>query len=132
MKTWATNEIPNRAPPLPLEALEMMIGQSLFQKDDLFALSLMLAFHGLLRTGELLGVQKAHCQQSGPPKGARGKEQQKASPLERKTPFGDFGSGKIPRTPGARCVKLRTPGAKSLLLAWKPVASATTSFVPTV
>ena len=44
----------------------MMIGQSLFQKDDLFALSLMLAFHGLLRTGELLGVQKAHCQQSGP------------------------------------------------------------------
>ena len=66
MKTWATNEIPNRAPPLPLEALEMMIGQSLFQKDDLFAFSLMLAFHGLLRTGELLGVQKAHCQQSGP------------------------------------------------------------------
>ena len=66
MKTWATNEIPNRAPPLPLEALEMMIGQSLFQNDDLFALSLLLAFHGLLRTGEVLGVHKAHCQQAGP------------------------------------------------------------------
>ena len=66
MKTWTSTEIPNRAPPLPVEALDILVGYSLFQHDDLFALSLFLGFHGLLRTGELLGVKKSHVEQKGP------------------------------------------------------------------
>ena len=42
------------------------MGYSLFRRDDLFALSLLLGFHGLLRTGELLGVKKSHVEQQGP------------------------------------------------------------------
>ena len=66
LKTWSANELPNRAPPLPLEALHVLAGYALFSDQPLFALSLLLGFHGLLRTGELLGVQKAHVVQSGP------------------------------------------------------------------
>ena len=66
MKTWSTTELPNRAPPLPQEALDILVGYSLFRDDPLFALSLLLGFHGLLRTGELLGVKKQHIEQAGP------------------------------------------------------------------
>ena len=57
MKTWVTHEVPNRAPPLPLDCLYAMVGYCLFKKWHSFALSLLLAFHGLLRTGELLGLK---------------------------------------------------------------------------
>eukprot|EP00438_Fugacium_kawagutii_P018550 Skav215112 [mRNA] locus=scaffold1893:181349:186727:+ [translate_table: standard] len=57
MKAWVTNEVPNRAPPLPLEVVEMMVGHCLFKGKPLYALSLLVAFHGLLRTGELLGLK---------------------------------------------------------------------------
>jgi integrase len=60
MKPWATHEVPNRAPPIPLDCLHVLLGYALFKKLDLFALSLMLGFHGLLRTGELLGLQAKH------------------------------------------------------------------------
>lgn len=57
---------PNRAPPLPLDALHVMAGYSLFSDRPLFAWSLLLGFHGLLREGELLGIQKAHVVKAGP------------------------------------------------------------------
>lgn len=60
MKTWVTNEVPNRAPPLPLELLECMTGYALFKQMPLFALSLLLGFHGLLRTGELFQICARH------------------------------------------------------------------------
>ena len=60
MKAWVTNEVPNRAPPLPLDALYAMVGYSLFHNDSAFALSLLLGFFGLLRTGELLSVKNRH------------------------------------------------------------------------
>ena len=66
MRTWQTNEIPNRAPPLPVEALHVLVGYALFSGNGLFGLSLLLAFHGLLRTGELLGIRKTHVTQVGP------------------------------------------------------------------
>ena len=66
LKTWSSNELPNRAPPLSLDALQVLTGHALFNDKPLFALSLLLGFHGLLRTGELLGVKKAHVVQSGP------------------------------------------------------------------
>ena len=57
MKTWVTHAVPNRAPPLPLNALHCMVGYAIFKEWHLFALSLLLRFHGLLRTGELLGLK---------------------------------------------------------------------------
>ena len=60
LRTWNTSEIPNRAPPMPVEVLEAMVGHSLFHNRPLFALSLLLGFYGLLRTGEILGLTKKH------------------------------------------------------------------------
>ena len=57
LRTWTTQEVPNRAPPLPEPVLRAMVGWSFFHEDFKFGLSLLLAFFGLLRTGELLGVQ---------------------------------------------------------------------------
>lgn len=54
------NEIPNRAPPLPKEVLHAMIGYALFKKWNHMALTLLLAYHGLLRSGELLSLQVKH------------------------------------------------------------------------
>jgi hypothetical protein len=64
MKAWATHEVPNRAPPLSEDALHVLVGYSLVKGWT----SLLLGFHGLLRTGELLGVQAEHVS-VGNPKG---------------------------------------------------------------
>ena len=66
MKAWVTHEIPNRAPPLSLDALYLLVGYSLFKQWDLFALSLLLGFYGLLRTGELLNIEARHVTVSQP------------------------------------------------------------------
>ena len=55
LKTWSTNELPNRAPPLPIDALHTMVGQSLFEDTPLFALSLLLGFHGLPKNRGVVG-----------------------------------------------------------------------------
>ena len=60
LKTWNLNEIPNRAPPLPEAALHAMVGHAFAHKRPLFGLSLLIGFYGMLRTGELLGIQPAH------------------------------------------------------------------------
>ena len=57
MKTWTIHEVPNRAPPLSLSVLKAMCGWSVFTKQYSFGLSLLVAFYGLLRTGELLALQ---------------------------------------------------------------------------
>ena len=57
MKTWATNELPNRAPPLTEGILKAMVGWSIFHQHFTFALSLLVGFYSLLRTGELLQLQ---------------------------------------------------------------------------
>ena len=57
MKTWVTHEVPNRAPPLTLDQLHTLVGYAIFKQHHLFALSLLLAFHGLLRTGEVLALR---------------------------------------------------------------------------
>ena len=60
LKAWHVNEVPCRAPPLPETCLHAMIGWSIFKEEFAFALSLMLAYYGLLRTGELLEVRASH------------------------------------------------------------------------
>ena len=48
------NEVPNRAPPLPEEALQMMVGYSFFKEQYKFGL--LVGFYGTLRTGEILSL----------------------------------------------------------------------------
>ena len=70
LKTWHVNEIPNRAPPLPESALFAMVGWAVFHQHHTFALSLMLAFYGLLRTGELFELNSKSIMITGPTKPA--------------------------------------------------------------
>lgn len=56
LRTWSTSEIPNRAPPLTQEALHAMVGHALCHNAPQFGLSLLVAFYGLLRTGEVLNL----------------------------------------------------------------------------
>ena len=53
LKAWSMNEIPNRAPPLPEEAVHMMVGFAITQREYLFAVSLLVGFYGTLRAGEI-------------------------------------------------------------------------------
>ena len=57
MRTWTSNEIPVRAPPLTEGVLRAMVGWAIFHKHFSFGLSLLVGFHSLLRTGELLNLQ---------------------------------------------------------------------------
>ena len=66
MKTWTVNEMPSRAPPLSVKVLEAMVGWSRFHGYHTFALSLLVGFYALLRTGELLTLQSKHIEMSSP------------------------------------------------------------------
>ena len=56
LKVWSQNEIPNRAPPFPEIVVQALAGRALFLNDPLFALSILLGYYGMLRTGELLDL----------------------------------------------------------------------------
>ena len=70
MKAWTTNEVTNRAPPLTEAVLKAMAGWSFFNEHPTFGLSLLLAFYGLLRTGELLSLQSWQIHMTSPNKPA--------------------------------------------------------------
>ena len=57
LKTWSVNELPNRAPPLPAHVLHAMVGWALFHQRLTFAVSLLLGYYGMLRTGEILDLR---------------------------------------------------------------------------
>ena len=61
LKAWATNEIPNRAPPFPEHVVHALCGWAIFNQHYSFAVSLLVGFYGMLRTGELLGVHRSDC-----------------------------------------------------------------------
>ena len=58
LKVWHTHEVPNRAPPLPERVLQAMVGYCLFHQKPLFALSLLIGFYGMMRTGEVIGLRR--------------------------------------------------------------------------
>lgn len=58
LKAWNMQEIPNRAPPFPESVLQVMVGWAIFKEEPLFALSLLIGFYGLLRTGELYDLHR--------------------------------------------------------------------------
>eukprot|EP00435_Cladocopium_sp_Y103_P045822 s1097_g13.t1 len=57
LKAWHVNELPNRAPPIPEKILQTLVGYYIFHSQPGMALSLLLGFYAMLRTGELLGVR---------------------------------------------------------------------------
>ena len=57
LKAWSTAEIPHRAPPMTLQVLDAMCGWFVMKGMPIMALSLRVAFFGLLRTGELLNLK---------------------------------------------------------------------------
>ena len=57
MKTWSIHEVPSRAPPMTESVLRAMIGWAIMHNHVTFAISLLVGFYGLLRTGELLALQ---------------------------------------------------------------------------
>ena len=69
LKVWHTHEIPNRAPPMPEVVLQAMVGYSIFHGNLLFGLSLLVAFYGMMRTGEVIGLRRSQLEikkDSGP------------------------------------------------------------------
>lgn len=60
LKTWAINEVPNRAPPLPEQVVHAMAGWGFFHGHNSFATSLLLGFYTMLRSGELLSLKSSH------------------------------------------------------------------------
>ena len=60
LKTWHSHEIPSRAPPFPEYILHCLVGWSLMRGEFTFAVSLLVGFYALLRTGELLSLEKRH------------------------------------------------------------------------
>ena len=60
LKTWHTHEIPSRAPPFPEYILHCLVGWALTKHNFNFAVSLLVGFYAILRTGELLAIQRRH------------------------------------------------------------------------
>ena len=60
LKTWSINEIPARAPPLPVHVVQAMAGWAFFKGHYSFGVSLLLGFYCMLRTGEILGLKSSH------------------------------------------------------------------------
>ena len=115
LKTWAVNEIPNRAPPLPEHVLLSMVGWACFHEYYSFGVSLLVGFYGMLRTGELLAVK-------------------------RKDLMADPGGRKVLLSLGLTKGGKRTGAAESVILAhdlvvrpllhWMTIASPSTSLTP--
>ena len=66
LKTWSVNELPNRAPPVPEVVLQAMVGKALLDNDLAFAVSLMIGFYCMLRTGEVLDLLNSHISMAKP------------------------------------------------------------------
>jgi hypothetical protein len=60
LKVWHQNEMPNRAPPFPEVVLQALVGKAIMKNDPNFALSLLLGFYGMMRTGEILSLEPKH------------------------------------------------------------------------
>jgi hypothetical protein len=66
LKTWTTHEVPVRAPPMTEQVQRAMVGWAVLHQHETFALSLLVGFYGLLRTGELLAIQAWQVHMSSP------------------------------------------------------------------
>ena len=115
LRTWQANEIPSRAPPLPEHIVLAMAGWSLFHGWVSFALSLLIGFYSMLRTGEILGLVSSHFQCT-------------EGQLQALISLGLTKGGK--RHGAAESVVLGLEPVVRFLRTWKKVASATTRLTP--
>lgn len=60
LKTWAINEIPNRAPPIPEQVVRAVAGWAFFHGHYTFGVLIVLGFYCMLRSGELMGLNSSH------------------------------------------------------------------------
>lgn len=60
LKAWHMHEIPCRAAPLPDPAMHALVGYFIFHQEPLMALSILVGFYAMLRTGEVLSIQNKH------------------------------------------------------------------------
>ena len=114
LKTWAVNEVPCRAPPLPEHVVMAMVGWAFFKGHNSFALSLLIGFYCMLRTGDVMSLYSSHilC-------GARDTQALISLGLTK--------SGK--RQGAAESVILGYEPAVKVLKQWKQVASPSTPLV---
>lgn len=66
LKVWHANEVPNRAPPFPQVVIDAIVGYCLLHEKSLFALSILLGFYGMMRTGEVLQLRRNQVELNGP------------------------------------------------------------------
>eukprot|EP00438_Fugacium_kawagutii_P036604 Skav217814 [mRNA] locus=scaffold889:91866:92831:+ [translate_table: standard] len=117
LRTWSVNEIPNRAPPLPEPALHAMVGWSMFKGHHDFALSLLVGYYALLRTGELCDLKSSSISMSSAAKPAV-------------ISLGFTKSGK--RAGAAESVTLHVQDVLKKLWAWKAQARPNQKLVPSI
>ena len=115
LRTWQANEIPSRAPPLPEHIVLAMAGWSLFHGWVSFALSLLIGFYSMLRTGEILGLASSRFQCT-------------EGQLQALISLGLTKGGK--RHGAAESVVLGLEPVVRFLRTWKKVASASTRLTP--
>jgi len=114
LKTWSINEIPARAPPIPDHVVHAMAGWAFFKGWNSFAVSLLVGFYCMLRTGEILGLRSSHLF-------CGSKDRQVVVSL------GLTKGGK--RQGAAESVILGFEPAALLVKKWKSLAQSTTPFV---
>ena len=59
LTAWQRAEIPARAPPMPVEVIIALAGVACERKRWDFVAALLVGFHGLLRTTEMLTIRRA-------------------------------------------------------------------------
>ena len=60
LRAWGKNELPMRADPLPINLLLAMVGVALEAQKLRITMSLLIVFHVLLRTNEIIHTQASH------------------------------------------------------------------------
>ena len=60
LRAWSKNESQIRADPLPINLLLAMVGAALKAQKMRIAMSLLIGFHTLLRTNEMVHIQASH------------------------------------------------------------------------
>ena len=115
LRTWQHNEIPSRAPPLPEHVVQAMAGWAIFKGWHSFALSLVVGYYAMLRTGEILGLRAKHLECA-------------ASCLQAVISLGYTKGGK--RQGAAESVVLGLEPIVYLVKAWKKTVAESTSLTP--
>ena len=124
LKTRSVHEIPNRASPWPEVVVHAMAGHAIKQEESAFALSLLIGFYCMLRTGELLGLLNRHIAMYQPGQvavvslGRIDKSRQKTGSWELWMSLDSYGNGRKTHHQRLLCAHLPINGIRRLLSNW--------------